>query len=91
METIETIILRNLIQNDEYTRRALPFVDEEYFKDRNERVVFGIIRDHIHKYNKAPNKDAIGVALDNRGGLSEQGYKDCTTIATRITDSESER
>ena len=58
METIETIILRNLIQNDEYTRRALPFVDEEYFKDRNERVVFGIIRDHIHKYNKAPNKDA---------------------------------
>jgi replicative DNA helicase len=89
METIETIILRNLIQNDEYTRRALPFVDEEYFKDRNERVVFGIIRDHIHKYNKAPNKDAIGVALDNRGGLSEQGYKDCTTIATRITDSES--
>ena len=89
METIETIILRNLIQNDEYTRRALPFVDEEYFKDRNERVVFGIIRDHIHKYNKAPNKDAIGVALDNRGGLSEQGYKDCTAIATRITDSES--
>ena len=89
METIETIILRNLIQNDEYTRRALPFVDEEYFKDRNERVVFGIIRDHIHKYNKASNKDAIGVALDNRGGLSEQGYKDCTAIATRITDSES--
>ena len=89
METIETIILRNLIQNDEYTRRALPFVDEEYFKDRNERVVFGVIRDHIHKYNKAPNKDAIGVALDNRGGLSEQGYKDCTAIATRITDSES--
>jgi len=88
METIETIILRNLIQNDEYTRRAMPFVDEEYFKDRNERVIFGVIRDHIHKYNKAPNKDAIGVALDNRGGLTEQGYKDCTAIATRITDSE---
>ena len=86
METIETIILRNLIQNDEYTRRALPFIDEEYFKDRNERVVFGIIRDHIHKYNKAPNKDAIGVALDNRGGLSEQGYKDCNVVATKITD-----
>ena len=91
METIETIILRNLIQNDEYTR-GLPFLDEEYFKDRNERVVFGIIRDHIHKYNKAPNKDAIGVALDNRGGLSEQGYKDTLHYqVTRITDSESER
>ena len=31
-----------------YTRRVLPFVDEEYFKDRNERAVYGLIRDHVH-------------------------------------------
>ena len=90
METIETIILRNLIHNDEYIRRALPFVDEEYFKDRSERVVFGVVRDHIHKYNKAPNKDAIGIALDNRGGLSEQAYKDCKAVSECITDGRSD-
>ena len=35
METMETIILKNLIQNEDYTRRVVPFLDEEYFKDRN--------------------------------------------------------
>jgi replicative DNA helicase len=85
METIETIILRNLVHNDGFTRRVLPFLSEEYFKDRNERAVYGLIRDHVHRYNKAPNKDALGVALENRGGLSEQAYKDCKTIVTTIT------
>ena len=89
METIETIILRNLIHNEDYTRRVLPFLSEEYFKDRNERAVYGLIRDHVHRYNKSPNKDALGVALDNRGGLSEQAYKDSKAIVTAITDSAS--
>ena len=87
METIETIILRNLIHNEDYTRRVLPFLSEEYFKDRNERAVYGLIRDHVHRYNKSPNKDALGVALDNRGGLSEQAYKDSKVIVSSITDS----
>ena len=39
METMETIILKNLIQNEDYTRRVVPFLDEEYFKDRNERIL----------------------------------------------------
>ena len=81
METIETIILRNLIQNDDYTRRVFLFDDEEYFKDRNERVIFTLIRDHIHKYNRPPNKDAIGIALGQSWWFSEQGYKDCTIIS----------
>ena len=75
----------NLVHNDGFTRRVLPFLSEEYFKDRNERAVYGLIRDQVHRYNKAPNKDALGVALENRGGLSEQAYKDCKTIVTTIT------
>ena len=86
METIETIILRNLVQTDDYTRRVVPFLDEEYFKDRNERVIFTLIRDHIHKYNRPPNRDSLSIALENRGGLSEQGYKDCTIIIKTITE-----
>ena len=86
METMETIILRNLIHNESYTRRVVPFLDEDYFKDRNERVVFTLIRDHIHKYNRSPNCDALNIALDNRGGMSEQGYKDSTIIIKTITE-----
>ncbi len=86
METMETIILRNLIHNESYTRRVVPFLDEDYFKDRNERVVFTLIRDHIHKYNRSPNLDALNIALDNRGGMSEQGYKDSTIIIKTVTE-----
>ena len=86
METMETIILKNLIQNEDYTRRVVPFLDEEYFKDRNERIVYTIIRDHIHKYNRSPNRDALIIALDDRGGMTEQSYKDTSIIIKSITD-----
>jgi len=86
METMETIILKNLIQNEDYTRRVVPFLDEEYFKDRNERTVYTLIRDHIHKYNRSPNRDALIIALDDRGGMTEQSYKDTSIIIKSITD-----
>ena len=40
METVETTILKNLIHNDEYSRKVLPFISKEYFEDYNEKVVF---------------------------------------------------
>ena len=40
MDTIETTILRNLVYNDEYSRKVLPFIHKEYFEDLNEKVIF---------------------------------------------------
>ena len=33
MERIETTILRNLVFNEEYSRKVIPFIQPEYFTD----------------------------------------------------------
>ena len=40
MERIETTILRNLIFNEEYSRKVIPFIEPSYFEQRTEKVIF---------------------------------------------------
>ena len=51
MERIERTVLSNLIYNEEYTRRVLPFIKEEYFSDRLEKILFTEIHNFVNKYN----------------------------------------
>ena len=58
MERIERTVLSNLIHNEEYTRRVLPFIKEEYFSDRLEKILFSEIYKFVNKYNGLPSKEA---------------------------------
>ena len=51
MDRIEKVILRNLVYNEEYLRKVLPFIEPDYFNDRNERVVFEHITKYAAEYN----------------------------------------
>ena len=51
MTTIEQTILANLIHNEQYTRKVLPFIKGDYFSDRTERTVFEEIQKFVDKYN----------------------------------------
>ena len=52
MEKIEVLILRNLIFNEEYARKVIPFIKDEYFEDQNQKIIFQEILSFIEKYNK---------------------------------------
>ena len=54
MERIERTALRNLIHNEEYSRKVLPFIKEDYFSDRLERLLFKEIYRFITKFNDLP-------------------------------------
>ena len=56
MHTIEQTILTNLIYNEQYTRKVLPFIKGDYFSDRTERTVFEEIQKFVDKYNDLPNQ-----------------------------------
>ena len=56
MERIERTALSNLIHNEEYTRKVLPFVKQEYFADRLEGILFSEIYKFVEKYNSLPTK-----------------------------------
>ena len=63
MNKIETTILRNLISDDEYMRKVIPFLKEDYFVDSAERNVFKLAREFVEKYNKPPTTEALEVIL----------------------------
>ncbi len=42
MDTVEFLILRNLLYNEEYVRKVIPFLKADYFEDSNQRIVFEV-------------------------------------------------
>ncbi len=48
---IETQILSNLINDETYVRKVIPFLKEEYFSDSEDRKVFTVIKEFVEKYN----------------------------------------
>ena len=71
MQTIEKTTLANLIHNEQYTRKVLPFIKGDYFSDKTERIVFEEIQKFVDKYNALPNQNSLEVELDSRKDLNE--------------------
>ena len=73
--SIERTILSNLLFNDEYNRKVIPFLKSEYFQDHNEKVVFDLVDDYVRKYNSFPSKEALAIDLSNKEGLNDETFK----------------
>ena len=80
MKTVEVVILQNLIFNEEYARKVVPFLRAEYFHDRIERLVFDIVRGFIIKYNNLPTKEALNIELEKNKTVNESEFKTASTI-----------
>ena len=64
-------ILKNLIYNEEYLRKVLPFIKDEYFTDKTERMLFSEITEFVSRYNTTPTIEAIGLAVKERRNLTD--------------------
>lgn len=71
---LETTILSHLIEDEEYTRKVLPFLKQDYFVDESQRVLFNKIDDHVNKYNRTPSKEALFIELDKDSTLSDDTF-----------------
>ena len=69
-EKIERTALKNLIHNEEYTRKVLPFLKPEYFEDHSERVIFSEIQKFVSQYNKQPTKETLQIDIGKRKDLN---------------------
>jgi replicative DNA helicase len=86
MERIETTILRNLVYNEEYSRKVIPFIQPDYFEYRTEKVVFQEIVHFIVKYGAAITTEALKIELENRSDLSESEIKEVREISDSFHD-----
>ena len=66
MESIENSVIRNLILNEEYTRRVLPFIKAEYFDNTCEKVLFEECSKFIQEYNKCATKEILNIECEKR-------------------------
>ena len=87
MERIETTILRNLIHNEEYSRKVIPFIEPDYFDSRSEKVIFEEITQFIVKYGSAITTEALNIEVENRTDLNESEIKDTRDICNSFNDS----
>lgn len=81
---METVILKNLVVNEDYARKVVPFLQEEYFQDKSERTVFGIVSKFILKYNSIPTKDAVLITLGDDKTLGEVEFKKSASICEEM-------
>lgn len=76
---IENKILQNLIYNQQYTTKVLPFIEPDYFKEQSSKEVFKIIQNYINKYLNRPTIEAIKIELDN-SNLTQNIYQECINL-----------
>jgi replicative DNA helicase len=81
---LETAILKNLVYNEDYLRKVLPFIKPEYFSDRTEKTIFNEITSFTHTYNHAPTVEAIGIAIKERSSLTDDEVEKCQTYIKEI-------
>ncbi len=80
---IEDTILKNLIFNDEYTRKSLPYIKTEYFSDHDDRFLFEEIENYVNKFNVLPTKEALIIEVGNNTKLSEDQFNN---VSTKVTE-----
>ena len=81
---IEQVIFNNLVHNEDYARKVIPFLKEEYFSDHSQKVVFRLIDEYVKKYNDFPSKEALAIDLSNADNVSETAFKQCKDIIQNI-------
>ena len=85
-ERIEESILRNLLYNEEYYRKVVPFIKAEYFQEYNEKVIFEEIADFSAKYDKIPTQEVLTINLQNRTDLTDETFNDTVTSVKNLSD-----
>ena len=87
---IENTIISSLFHREEYTRKVLPFIKEEYFGNRVEQLLFGEIFKFVEKYNNLPTKDAILIEFSNRKDVNEEELQHIKDYIVAIQESDAD-
>jgi replicative DNA helicase len=87
MERVEFLVLKNLLYNEEYLRKVIPFIKTEYFQDFNQKTLYDEISNFVTEYNRVPTKEVLNIEVEKRNDINETSYKEITTLIEHL-DSE---
>ena len=84
MEKVEILVVRNLLYNEEFSRKVIPFIKKDYFEDQSNRILFEEISSFIVKYDELPSKEAVAIEVENRSDLNESSYKEVSKVLSYL-------
>lgn len=87
MARIEQTILSNLICNEDFVRKVLPFLKADYFHDSSEKLVFTSIHEAVSKYNKLPTSEQLIISLNEAHNVPEPEFKSAVEIINNLNKS----
>jgi len=85
MERIETTILRNLLCNEQFYRKVVPFVKPDYFNEIHEKVIYEEVWNFASNYELVPTKEVLTINLESRKDLNEEVYQNAVKTIQEFT------
>jgi len=80
---IEQTVLRNILTNDGYMRRVLPFIQPEYFEGVYQQL-FREVAQFVAKYNILPTAETFKIELDESTKFNDEQYRHAVEIIPEI-------
>ena len=90
MDKVEFLILRNLIHNEEYVRKVIPFIKADYFEDYNQKIVFEEIIKFVGEYNQPVTKEVLCIETEKRQDINDSSFQEITQLISSLEDEHSE-
>ena len=90
MENVEFLILRNLLHNEEYVRKVIPFIKADYFENRSQKIVYEEILKFVEQYNKPVTKEILCIETEKRQDITDGDYKEITQLISALEEAPTE-
>ena len=84
MNRLEQTIIKNLIYNEEYVRKVLPFIRPDYFSDNAEKIVFKEIFDFLNQYKSPPTHEALVINFTEKKNLTEPQVQEAIELLNKV-------
>jgi len=84
MDKVEILILRNLLYNEEYLRKVIPFIKKDYFEDLNQKIIFEEISNFVGEYNEPASKEILCIEVEKRNDINDTSFTEVTKIISYL-------
>jgi len=86
MDKVEILILRNLIYNEEYLRKVVPFIKADYFEDPHQKIVFEEVLNFVQEYNQPATKEVLCIEVEKRQDINDTTFNEITKLISYLED-----
>jgi len=86
MDKVEILILRNLLYNEEYLRKVVPFIKADYFEDPHQKIVFEEVLNFVSEYNQPATKEVLCIEVEKRQDINDTTFQEITKLISYLED-----